>query len=367
MSAALPPLSGDPTRPGPELPVVEGKPWVAGIDVGGTSISVGFVHTETGQMQGFSVEPTHAEEGGEGVTTRIVDQVRRAASDAGLDLAGDVAGVGIGCPGPLDRTSGIVLTTPNLGWTDFPVRDLIAGPLALPAVLDNDANCAAFGEWWMGAGRGSHSLVALTVGTGVGGAIVVNGRVWHGASDAAGEIGHMTINYGGRRCKCGNYGCLEAYASGPNIAARAREGLEAGEISALTEIIGGDLDSLTAAHVSEAVLAGDPFSTQVLQETARYLGVGLANLINLVNPEIVVVFGGVTAAGVHLLDPLRNEVRRRAFLPAVSACKIVPAQRTDDAGVLGAAGIFLQDRQRERSRSTKDSRSTQDPPGGAPS
>jgi glucokinase len=324
---------------------------VAGIDVGGTTISVGFVHSETGALNGFTVEPTLAEEGGEGVTARIVSLVRRAAAEAGLDLGAEVAGIGIGCPGPLDRGSGIVLTTPNLGWADFPVRDLIAGPLGLPAVLDNDANCAAFGEWWLGAGRGSHSLVALTVGTGVGGAIVVNGRVWHGASDAAGEIGHMTINYGGRRCKCGNYGCLEAYASGPNIAARAREGLEAGETSALSGIVDGDLDRLTAAHISEAVLEGDPFATQVLQETARYLGVGLANLINLVNPEIVVVFGGVTSAGEHLLDPLQNEVRRRAFLPAVSACKIVPAERTDDAGVLGAAGLFLRQWQRERAES----------------
>ena len=313
-----------------------------GVDIGGTSLSVGLVPWDGGDPRGFLSEPTLSDRGGEAITSHIVDLVRRSADLVGVSLETEVAGLGIGCPGPLDRASGLVLTTPNLGWKDFPVRDLIANPLGLPAILDNDANCAAFGEWWMGAGQGSHSMVAITVGTGVGGAVVVNGHVWHGASDAAGEIGHMTINYGGRRCKCGNYGCLEAYASGPNIAARAREGLEAGETSILSELVGGDLSALTARHVSKGVLAGDTFATEVLHETARYLGVGLANLINLVNPEVVVVFGGVTAAGEHLLEPLRNEIRRRAFLPAVAACRILPAIHTRDAGVIGAAGLFRQ-------------------------
>jgi glucokinase len=151
----------------------------------------------------------------------------------------------------------------------------------------------------------------------------------------------MTINYGGRRCKCGNYGCLEAYASGPNIAARAVEGIEAGESSTLPDLVGGDLTRITAETVYEAVLSGDQLATNVLLETARYLGVGLANLINLVNPGVVVIAGGVTRAGDTLLDPLRAEVRRRAFLPAVAACRIVPAQLGSEAGVIGAAGVFV--------------------------
>lgn len=315
--------------------------WVLGVDIGGTNLSVGLVPRSGGAPARRLVRPTDASRGGEAVTDTVVDLLRKVMDEAGVDPERDVAGIGIGCPGPLDRASGLVLTTPNLGWKNFPVRDLIAEPLGLPAVLDNDANCATYGEWWMGAGRGVQTLVGLTVGTGVGGGIVLGGKVLHGASDAAGEIGHMTINYGGRRCKCGNYGCLEAYASGPNIASRAVEGIEAGERSSLPDLVEGDLERITAETVSEAVLAGDAFATGVLLETARHLGVGLANLINLVNPEVVVIAGGVTRAGDALLDPLRAEVRRRAFLPAVSACRIMAAQLGADAGVIGAAGIFL--------------------------
>jgi glucokinase len=322
-------------------PAMTDARWVLGVDIGGTNLSVGLVPREGGPPAGRVVRPTDASRGGEAVTDTVIEMLRQVMAEVGVDPGRDVAGIGIGCPGPLDRATGLVLTTPNLGWKNFPVRDLIAGPLGLPAVLDNDANCATYGEWWMGAGRGVQTLVGLTVGTGVGGGIVLGGKVLHGASDAAGEIGHMTINYGGRRCKCGNYGCLEAYASGPNIAARAVEGIEAGEESSLPGLVDGDLDRITAETVFEAVLAGDAFASAVLLETARYLGVGLANLINLVNPDVVVIAGGVTRAGDALLDPLRAEVRRRAFLPAVSACRIVAAQLGADAGVIGAAGIFV--------------------------
>jgi glucokinase len=315
--------------------------WLLGVDIGGTNTSVGLVPAKGGSPVRMLTRSTDSGRGGEAVTDMVVDMLRTVMSEAGVRPGRDVAGIGIGCPGPLDRASGLVLTTPNLGWKNFPVRDLIAEPLGLPAVLDNDANCATYGEWWMGAGRGVDTLVGLTVGTGVGGGVVLGGRVLHGASDAAGEIGHMTINYGGRRCKCGNYGCLEAYASGPNIAARAVEGIEAGESSTLPDLVGGDLTRITAETVFEAVLAGDELAATVLLETARYLGVGLANLINLVNPEVVVIAGGVTRAGSALLDPLRAEVRRRAFLPAVSACRIVPAELGSEAGVIGAAGVFL--------------------------
>jgi glucokinase len=317
--------------------------YVVGVDIGGTSVTVGLVPVEGGMPAGMVARPTDSTRGGEAVIDMVVDMIRESMDRVGVARDQGVLGIGIGCPGPLNRASGVVLTTPNLGWKNFPVRDLIAGPLGLPAVLDNDANCAAFGEWWLGAGQGLGSLVGLTIGTGIGGAVVVGGRIWHGASDAAGEIGHMTINYGGRRCKCGNYGCLEAYASGPNIAARAREGIEAGEGSLLVALVDGDLGQITAATVSRAVVAGDAFASEVMQETARYLGVGLANLINLVNPEAVVIAGGVVAAGDHLLQPLQAEVRRRAFLPAVAACRILPAALGDAAGVVGAAGVFRQE------------------------
>ena len=182
--------------------------------------------------------------------------------------------------------------------------------------------------------------MGVTIGTGVGGGIVIDGEIFHGASDAAGEIGHMTVNFAGRKCKCGNYGCLEAYASGPNIAARAVEGLDAGAQSVLTELVDQDLARITAATVYEAVVRGDAYANEVMSDTAKLLAVGVANLINLLNPEAVVIGGGVTRAGPHLLDPLTAEVRRRAFRSASDACAILPGALPDTAGVIGAAGIF---------------------------
>jgi glucokinase len=252
-----------------------------------------------------------------------------------------IAGVGIGSPGPLDTARGLVLLTPNLGWTNFPLRDRITTALGLPATLDNDANCAIFGEWWRGAARGAKHVVGLTIGTGIGGGIVLDGEIYHGASDIAGEIGHMTIDSTGRRCKCGNYGCLEAYASGPAIAARAVEGVEAGADTSLPDYVKGDLRQITAQVVYEAAHDGDEYAREVVHDTAKVLGAGVANIINIFNPQVVVICGGVTLAGDQLFVPLRSEVKRRAFKPAANACRIVPGELSGTAGVYGAAAVFM--------------------------
>jgi glucokinase len=256
----------------------------------------------------------------------------------------DVAGIGIGTPGPLDLERGIVIDAFNLGWRDFAIRDRLGERVGLPASLDNDANCATWGEFWQGAGRGARSLVGLTLGTGIGGGIVLDGRLIHGASSTAGELGHMTIEFNGRRCKCGNYGCLEAYASGPNIAARAREGIEAGAESLILGLVDENPDMITAVTVYDALMQGDAYANEVMRETAKILGAGVANIVNVLNPEVVVIVGGVTRAGEHLFAPLRSEVRRRAFKIAQRACRIVPGELPDDAGVIGAAGLFLASR-----------------------
>jgi glucokinase len=212
--------------------------------------------------------------------------------------------------------------------------------LQLRTALDNDANCAVLGEAWMGAARGARIAVGLTIGTGIGGGIIIDGRLFHGASDIAGEVGHMTIDAQGRRCKCGNYGCVEAYASGPNIALRAVEAIGAGAASSLPSYVGGDLSRITAQTVYQAAHAGDELALEVVRDTARYLGAAIASLINIFNPEAVVIVGGVTLAGASLFEPLRREVSRRAFKPAVAVCRIVPGSLTGVAGVYGAARAF---------------------------
>lgn len=318
-------------------------PWVVGVDIGGTNLVVGVVPLAGGEPEGLRTGPTPVAEGPDAAVAEIRRMAEAAIGDTlerhGGTRAG-VVGVGIGCPGPLDLERGVVVETPNLGWADYPVRRRISETLDLPATLDNDANCATYGEWWMGAGRGVRSLVGLTLGTGIGGGVVLDGKLVRGASGCAGEIGHMTIDLHGRRCACGNYGCLEAYASGPNIAARAREGLEAGYASSVPDLVGGNLSRITAQTVYEALVAGDQHAREVMVETAKFLGAGIANVVNLLNPERVILMGGVTRAGEHLFGPLRSEVRRRAFGVAARACTIVPGALPDTSGVIGAVGVF---------------------------
>jgi glucokinase len=319
------------------------KKWIVGVDLGGTNIVVGLLPIEGGEVVALRSTPTEAGRGAKFVVDRIIEMVEAAIAEM-LDTYGgrrdDIAGVGIGSPGPLDRKTGTVINTPNLGWRNFPLRDLIVNAVNLPATLDNDANCATYGEWWLGAGRGVDSLIGFTLGTGIGGGIVLNGQIYHGCSDVAGELGHMTIDSTGRRCKCGNYGCLEAYASGPAIALRAVEGIEAGAETMLTEMVQGRLDQITAATVYEAAAQDDVYANEVIKDTAKFLGAGVANIINILNPEMVVIAGGVTRAGEHLFAPLRSEVRLRAFRAAEEHCRIVPGELPGTAGVVGAVAVF---------------------------
>jgi glucokinase len=316
--------------------------FVLGIDIGGTNIVVGSVAEDGSVLHAQRSEPTRAEAGANDVVDRLVAMAQRAITETKQAAPGaEIIGLGVGAPGPLDTKSGVVLLTPNLGWVNLPLRQIIRDRLGLPASLDNDANCAVLGEWWVGAARGSRNAIGLTIGTGIGGGIILDGRLYHGASDVAGEIGHTTIDTEGRRCKCGNYGCLEAYASGPNIAMRAREAIEAGAESSLPSHCGGDLGRITAQTVYDAAYAGDELALEVVNDTAKFLAVGVANLLNVFNPEVVVVCGGVTLAGDHLFVPLRREVARRAFKPAVAACRIVPGELAGTAGVYGAAKVFI--------------------------
>lgn len=317
--------------------------YVVGVDIGGTNIVVGTVAEDGSAVHGVRSAPTQPEEGPQAVLGRIARLVQASIGEtektAGI-TRDRVVGVGIGSPGPLDLERGVVLLTPNLGWRELPLRDLVSEAVGLPASLDNDANCAIYGEWWVGAARGSKYVVGLTIGTGIGGGIVIDGKLYYGTSGVAGEIGHTTIDSTGRRCKCGNYGCLEAYASGPAIAARAIEGIETGAETRLPVMVGGDLSRITAQTVYEAAQANDEYALEIVRDTAKFLGAGVANLINIFNPDTVVIVGGVTTAGDQLFVPLRGEVKRRAFKPAVDRCRIVPGELPGTAGVVGAVATF---------------------------
>ena len=326
------------------MPGKDKKKFIIGLDLGGTKISAGAISEDGQHAHGVRSVATQSELGAEGIVNRIVGLIEGVILDT-INETGvtrkDFLGIGVGAPGPLDREKGIVIVAPNLGWRDFPLRDRITSRLKMPATLDNDANCATVGEWWLGAARGGRNVVGITIGTGIGGGLIFDGELYHGSSDVAGEIGHTTIDVNGRLCKCGNYGCLEAYASGPAIATRAREALiREDTASLLPSMVDGQLDKITAEIVYTAAKKGDGLANEIVRDTARYLGAGIATLLNVVNPDVVVVAGGVTAAGDALFVPLRTEARRRAFTPAVNACRIVPGELPGTAGVVGAVATF---------------------------
>lgn len=316
--------------------------FILGIDIGGTNLNLAAVRRDGARVIGERVRPTNVSRGPDAIVDELVAMCRDTIAEvAAKEPGARVAGVGIGVPGPLDIARGMVLLTPNLGWVDFPLRDRISAALDLPAVIDNDANCAILGETWLGAARGARFAIGMTIGTGIGGGIVMQGRLHHGAADCAGEIGHITIEMNGRRCGCGNYGCLEAYASGPAIAMRAVEQVRFGAASLLSTLADDDLDRVSAQMVYAAAQQGDAVALEVVRDTAHYLGTGVANLLNIFNPDLVVIVGGVTQAGDHLFEPLRREVARRAFRPAVESCRIVPGELGGLAGVHGAVKAWL--------------------------
>ena len=238
--------------------------YVLGIDVGGTNLVAGVLSEDGSEIHGVVSEPTLAAQGADPVIGRIIKLAKASIKESGKK----VEGVGIGSPGPLNTKTGVVLLTPNLGWTNMPLRDRVSEGLGLPATLDNDANCAIYGEWWRGAARGANYVIGLTLGTGIGGGIVINGDIYRGVSDSAGEFGHVSIDANGRRCKCGNYGCVEAYASGPAIAERAVEGIQSGAETSLPQYVKGDLSKLTAQIIYEAANDGDEWALEVVRDTA---------------------------------------------------------------------------------------------------
>ncbi len=316
--------------------------WVIGIDIGGTNLVVGAVAHDGSRVIGDITQPTNASRGANAVIGDVVTMARSAIADVRrADPAAEIVGAGAGAPGPLDTRKGVVFLTPNLGWVNVPLRQRIRDGLGIPVAIENDANCAVLAECWIGAARQGKYVIGLTLGTGIGGGIVIGGKLYHGASDAAGEFGHMTIQLNGRLCGCGNHGCIEAYASARAIARRAIERIEAGEVSELTAMAKGDLNSVTSRMVYEAAAHGDQLAQDVADRTAEYLGAAIANLLNIFNPDIVVILGGVSHAGEALLEPLRREVASRAFKPAVDACRIVAGELQGLAGVYGAARSFM--------------------------
>ena len=317
-----------------------GKDLFIGIDLGGTKIVTALVDTE-GRIIFRDYRETEAARGPAAVMARMIDAASRVMNGGGV-AAAQISAVGVAAPGPIDARSGIVTTPPNLpGWKDMPLRQLIQDELGLPTALENDANAAALAEHRFGAGRGTKHMIYVTASTGIGGGFILNGELYNGATGGAGEIGHMTILPQGPHCGCGNRGCLEALASGRAIAREARERVKCGVPTLIADLAEGDLERISAKLVAQAAAQGDMEAQEILDEAMTYLGVGMANLVNLFNPELIVIGGGLTKMGARLFDPVRRIIDRRAFRTAAQVVKIVPAQLGDDVGVLGAAAVAM--------------------------
>jgi len=317
--------------------------YVVGVDLGGTNIA-SLLLNETGKVLRRDTRATLAREGKKRTISQIVNSVRDVLEGAKeLGISSDsIIGIGIGSPGPLNTKEGIIYFAPNLpGWRDVPLVEILVKELGMPVFLENDANAAALGEWWKGAGKDARSLVLFTLGTGIGGGIITNREVFHGAWDTAAEVGHIIIHEEGLLCNCGVRGCLEAYASATAVVKRTLKAIKEGEKTLLTNLVDDHLEDITCELVYKAAQNGDKLCSLIAEETARYLGIGIASVVNIVNPEMVILAGGMIKARDLLFKPVRKYAQKYALKDAIKGVKIVPAKLGDDAGAIGAAATVL--------------------------
>ncbi len=320
--------------------IISGERPVLTVDLGGTKIIAAVVLPD-GKLLSRNYCLTMADKGPEIVIDRIIFAVNRAMTQAQLK-GSELIGLGIAAAGILDTKKGIVTTSPNLPhWHNVPLRDILVKKLGVITYIINDANAAALGEHRFGAGRGLDNMIYLTVSTGIGGGIIVDGELYSGADGCAGELGHMTIEVNGPQCHCGNFGCLEALASGWAVAKAAITRINNGGKSSIIELADGRLESVTAETVAEAARRGDRLAADIVAEAANYLGVGLANLVNIFNPELIVIGGGLSKMGDMLLKPARKVLRERAFRLPSDTVRVVRARLGSNAGIIGAAAYVF--------------------------
>ena len=318
--------------------VMTGRNHFVGVDLGGTTLTAALVNVVTGERLGRHHVPTLAKEGHAAVMARMADLINEVIRDAGMDEK-RIGGIGIGAPGVLDMDRGLTLFLPNLPgeWRDVPLGATIEEKVGLPVRLLNDVRSFTLAEKTFGAGRDVDTMVGMAIGTGIGGGLVIDGKLHLGLDGTAGEVGHHVIDPYGPRCGCGSRGCLEAFASGPAITAMALKAIAQGTTTRIAELISYDRNEVTPKVIAEAAQDGDPVAQEIYERAGFYIGIGVANLITIVSPEMVVIGGGVAQAGDLLFDPIRRTVRETAKVAPVEKVEIVPADLGTDAGLIGAA------------------------------
>lgn len=309
------------------------KDNIVAVDLGGTLIRSALIN-EKGEILARAKRDTLAQEGPEPVIGRIKACIR--------DVAKGAEPISIAAPGPLDPWRGIIHQAPNLpGWREVPLADILHRVFEVPVYVNNDANLAALAEHRFGAGQGVNDLIYLTISTGIGGGIITQGRLLLGVKGLAAEVGHMILEPEGPPCGCGGWGHLESLAAGPAIARRAVEEMEKGAETSITGLVGGKVSEVTAKVVAQAAKEGDLLAHSIFKEAGFYIGLGIVNLLHILNPELIIIGGGVSKAGDLLFDPIKETVKARAMLSYQEGLRIVPAALRDDVGLLGAAAFVL--------------------------
>jgi glucokinase len=319
------------------------QPLIIGIDVGGTKIAGGLV-TPKGRLASSLVVPTHAAQGFASSFGQVVRTIERLIRRAGGEQ--NVQGIGLCAPGPFDTKNGVILNAPNIaGWRNIPLAAKLGTHFRLPVKVENDANAAGLAEVLFGAATGYRHVFYVTVSTGIGNGIIINRRVYHGKNGAAGEGGHVSIDFESQyRCGCGALGHIEALASGPAMARRARVRLEQEHTTAskLRQMTRGNLSLISPRMIERAARAGDKVAQDIIDETGFYLGVWLAGMITLLDPEAIVMGGGVSLIGERLFRPIRKTILRYTMNPDLAAhTPLLPAKLRKQVGVLGAASLLL--------------------------
>jgi len=312
--------------------------YYIGVDLGGTSVKAGVV-SERGKLIHKDSMPTGSHKGQDAMIADIVELCQKVAADSGIGAA-FISSIGIGVPGLYDKEQGVIIYLTNLDVRQVPIRSIIQKTFDVPVYLENDANAAAMGESVAGAAKEAKSSVTVTLGTGVGGGIIIDNKILNGAFGGAGEIGHMAITIGGERCNCGRFGCWEAYASAAALIRQAKAAATAHPESRLAQNVGNDLSRVTGKAVFDAVDQGDETAIRVLETYLRYVAVGITSLIAILEPEMIVIGGGLSAQGDKLLAPITKMVEEEVF-GGIRRTKIAAATLENDAGIIGAAMLGM--------------------------
>ncbi len=315
------------------------KRYGIGIDLGGTKILAGVVDVESGKVLGSSRKKTHAERGAKAIADRVKEVTQEALDAAKLPTNSSMVGIGVGAAGQLDHQKGVILASPNLPFENFPLAEQLQSQFNLPVTLANDVEAAAYGELYHGAGKGCPLFVCVFVGTGIGGGIVQNGKLFRGASGTAGELGHMTVVAGGRLCPCGSRGCLEAYASRTAMTHAIAGEIKHGRQSVVKADIEAGTGVLRSGHFADAIAAKDELVTQIVYEASNYLAYGLASVINFYNPQKIILGGGVIEAMDIMFDRATQRAKEIALASPSRAVAFERAALGDNAGMVGAATL----------------------------